>query len=303
LVGARKTAPALKEVKPASRDFRGIAGDTVHDLNVVAAELGYTFESAKRTLERKAAEGAKGKPHIEAVIEAAQTEAVVLGDSTLFGQLHRYAEMRKTIALPEAGLTLEQARAAALLSTTYGNAQDRLRTLGLKPLPQDHLVADARRLGAAFYRQARTKPVRSGAQRNEVMHETSARAKGKPHVEAAIKAAQREAVALGDSTLFGQFHRYAEMRKTIALPETGLTLEQARAAALLSSTYRNAQDRLQTLGLKPLPQDRLAADARRRAAAFYRQARKKSTASHAVYRVSSAAPAVSQTSLSDRKTG
>ena len=146
--------------------------------------------------------------------------------------------------------------------------------------------------------------MRSGAQRNEVMHETSARAKGKPHVEAAIKAAQREAVALGDSTLFGQFHRYAEMRKTIALPETGLTLEQARAAALLSSTYRNAQDRLQTLfGLKPLPQDRLAADARRRAAAFYRQARKKSTASHAVYRVSSAAPAVSQTSLSDRKTG
>jgi hypothetical protein len=39
--------------------------------------------------------------------------------------LHRYAEMRKTIALPAAGLTLEQARAAALLSTTYGNAQDK----------------------------------------------------------------------------------------------------------------------------------------------------------------------------------
>ena len=146
--------------------------------------------------------------------------------------------------------------------------------------------------------------MRSGAQRNEVMRETSStRAKGKPHIGAAIKAAQRAAVALGNSTLFGQLHRYAEMRKTIALPETGLTVEQARAAALLSSTYRNAQDRLQTLGLKPLPQDRLAADARRLAAAFYRQARKKSTASHAAYRVGSPAPAVSQTSLSNRKTG
>ena len=237
----------------------------------------------------------KGKPHIGAAIKAAQTEAVAWGDSTLFGQLHRYAEMRKIIALPEAGLTLEQARAAALLSTTYGNAQDRLQTFGLKPLPQDPLVADARRLGAAFYRKARKKPVRSRSQRSDEMHETAARARGKRHIEAAIKAAQTEAV--GHSTLFGQLHRYAEMRKTITLPEAGLILKQARAAALLSSTYRNAQDRLQTLGLKPLPQDRLAADARRRAAAFYRQARKKSTAS------SSAAPAVSQTSLSDRKTG
>ena len=159
----KEDCPALKEVKPASRDFRGIAGDTAHDLNVVAAELGYTFESAKRTLERKAAEGGKGKPHIEAVIKAAQTEAVVLGDSTLFGQLHRYAEMRKTIALPETGLTLEQARAAALLSSTYRNAQDRLHTLGLKPLPQDRLAADARRLAAAFYRQARKKSTASHA--------------------------------------------------------------------------------------------------------------------------------------------
>ena len=77
---SRKTAPALKEVKPASRDFRGIAGDTTRDLNLVAAELGYTFESAKRTLERKTAECTKRKPHIEAVIKAAQTEAVALGD-------------------------------------------------------------------------------------------------------------------------------------------------------------------------------------------------------------------------------
>ena len=282
MVGARQTARAQKEDKAASRDFRGIAGDTAHDLNAVAAELGYTFESAKRTLERNAAEAAsdtaarvKGKPNIEAAIKAAQTEAVTLGDSTLFGQLHRYAEMRKAITLPEAGLSLEQARAAALLSTTYGNAQNRLQTLGLKTLPQDHLVADARRLGAAFYRQARKKPARSGSQRNEAMRKTAARAKGKPQIEAAIKAAQTEAVASGHSTLFGRLHRYAEMRKTIALPKTGLTLEQARAAALLFSTYRNAQDHLQTLGLKLLPQDHLVADARRRAAAFYRQARKK----------------------------
>jgi hypothetical protein len=278
LVGTRKTAPAQKEGKGASRDLRGIACDTAHDLNAVAAELGYTFESAKRTLERNAAKaasdtlaGAKGKLQIEAAIKAAQTEAVTLGDSTLFGRLHRYAEMRKTIVLPEAGLTLEQARTAALLSTTYGNAQNRLQTLGLKTLPQDHLVAHARRLGAAFYRQARKKPARS----NEAMRKTAAGAKGKLQIEAAIKAAQTEAVASGDSTLFGQLYRYAEMRKTIALPEAGLTLEQARAAALLSSTYRSAQDRLQSLGLKLLPQDRLAADARRLAAVFYRQARKK----------------------------
>ena len=275
MVSPRKTAPAQKELKSASRDFRGIAGDAARDLNAVAAELGYTFESAKRTLERNAAEAAsdksaraRGKPHIGAAIKAAQTEAVALGDSTLFGQLHRYAEMRKTIALPAAGLTSEQARAAALLSTTYGNAQDRLQTLELKPLPQDHLVTDARRLSAAFYRQARKKPARSRSQRSGAMLEM-------PHIEAAISAAQMEAVARGESTLFGQLHRYGEMRKTIALPAAGLTLEQARAAALLSSTYRNAQDRLQTLGLRILPQDRLAADARRLAAAFYRQARKK----------------------------
>jgi hypothetical protein len=166
LVSPRKTAPAQKELKFASRDFRGIAGDAAHDLNAVAAELGYTFESAKRTLARNAAEAAsdkaaraRGKPHIEAAIKAAQTEAVALGDSTLFGQLHRYAEMRKTIALPAAGLTLEQARAAALLSSTNRNAQDRLQTLGLRILPQDRLAADARRLAAAFYRRARKKPV------------------------------------------------------------------------------------------------------------------------------------------------
>jgi hypothetical protein len=282
LVSPRKTAPAQKELKSASRDFRGIAGDAAHDLNAVAAELGYTFESAKRTLARNAAEAAsdkaaraRGEPHIEAAIKAAQTEAVALGDSTLFGQLHRYAEMRKTIALPAAGLTSEQARAAALLSTTYGNAQDRLQTLELKPLPQDHLVTDARRLSAAFYRQARKKPARSRSQRSGAMLEKVARARGMPHIEAAINAAQMEAVALGESTLFGQLHRYGEMRKTIALPAAGLTLAQARAAALLSSTNRNAQDRLQTLGLRILPQDRLAADARRLAAAFYRQARKK----------------------------
>jgi hypothetical protein len=275
LVSPRKTAPAQKELKSASRDFRGIAGDAAHDLNAVAAELGYTFQSAKRTLERNAAEAAsdkaaraRGEPHIEAAIKAAQTEAVALGDSTLFGQLHRYGEMRKTIALPAAGLTSEQARAAALLSTTYGNAQDRLQTLELKPLPQDHLVTDARRLSAAFYRQARKKPARSRSQRSGAMLEML-------HIEAAISAAEMEAVALGESTLFGQLHRYGEMRKTIALPAAGLTLEQARAAALLSSTNRNAQDRLQTLGLRILPQDRLAADARRLAAAFYRQARKK----------------------------
>jgi hypothetical protein len=275
LVSPRKTAPAQKELKSASRDFRGIAGDAARDLNAVAAELGYTFESAKRTLARNAAEAAsdkaaraRGEPHIEAAIKAAQTEAVALGDSTLFGQLHRYGEMRKTIALPAAGLTSEQARAAALLSTTYGNAQDRLQTLELKPLPQDHLVTDARRLSAAFYRQARKKPARSRSQRSGAMLEML-------HIEAAISAAEMEAVALGESTLFGQLHRYGEMRKTIALPAAGLTLAQARAAALLSSTYRNAQDRLQTLGLRILPQDRLAADARRLAAAFYRQARKK----------------------------
>jgi hypothetical protein len=282
LVGARKAAPAQKEGNAASRDFRGIAGDAAHDLNAVAAELGYTFESAKRTLERNAADAAsdtaayvKGKPSIEVAIKAAQMEAVTLGDSTLFGQLHRYSELRKAIVLPEAGLSLDQARAAALLSTTYGNAQNRLQTLGLKTLPQDYLVADARRLGAAFYRQTRKKPARSGSQRNEAMRKTAARAKGKPQIEAAIKAAQTEAVASGNSTLFGRLHRYAEMRKTIALPKTGLTLEQARAAALLFSTYRNAQDQLQTLGLKLLPQDQLVADARRLAASFYRQLRKK----------------------------
>ena len=70
----------------------------------------------------------------------------------------------------------------------------------------------------------------------EAMRKTAARAKGKPQIEAAIKAAQTEAVASGHSTLFGRLHRYAEMRKTIALPKTGLTLEQARAAALLFST-------------------------------------------------------------------
>jgi hypothetical protein len=205
----KENCPSTEGIEVCIARFQGIAGDAAHDLNAVAAELGYTFESAKRTLARNAAEAAsdkaaraRGEPHIEAAIKAAQTEAVALGDSALFGQLHRYAEMRKTIALPAAGLTSEQARAAALLSTTYGNAQDRLQTLELKPLPQDHLVTDARRLSAAFYRQARKKPARSRSQRSGAMREKAARAREMPHIEAAINAAQMEAVALGESTLF-----------------------------------------------------------------------------------------------------
>ena len=167
---------------------------------------------------------------------------------------------------------------AALLSTTYRNAQDRLQTHGLKLLPQDPLAANARRLGAAFYRQAKKKPAQSGAQRHPRAR-AAPRAKGEPLIEAAIKAAQTEAVAQGDSTLFGQLHRYAKMRKSIQLPEDGLTIEQARAAALLSTTYGNLQDRLQTHGLQLLPQDPLVANARRLGATFYRQARKKAVQS------------------------
>jgi hypothetical protein len=90
-----------------------------------------------------------------AVIEQEARKRV---DGTLLELVHRYAEMRESIELPADGLkTLDQARSAALMSTTFGNLQARSQKYGLEPLPRDPRVVEARRQSSNFYRRERVK--------------------------------------------------------------------------------------------------------------------------------------------------
>ena len=103
----------------------------------------------------------KGRRSVDLKLSPEQVAAVV-ADSTL-GRLQKRYDTLLKVRLPSSGLeTIEQARSAAQLSTTFDNLQKRRAELGLEPLPKSPKVADARRLSTAFYRKARAnKPSRS----------------------------------------------------------------------------------------------------------------------------------------------
>jgi hypothetical protein len=87
---------------------------------------------------------------------------------------------------------------------------------------------------------------------------------------------EMEAVAKGDSTLFGLLRRYAALLESTPLPEDGLrTKEQARAARRLVSTYRNLVKRQKEVGLEPAGIDSRITTAERLTTAFYRKERRK----------------------------
>ena len=131
------------------------------------AELQEAIEAklAEKAASREITARARAAPRLDdaektlaaklAVIEDEARERV---DGTLLELVHRYAEMRESIELPADGLkTLDQARFAALLSTTFSNLQARLQKYGLEPLPRDPRVVEARRQSSSFYRRERVK--------------------------------------------------------------------------------------------------------------------------------------------------
>ena len=72
--------------------------DRERDLNALADYLGYTFEEAKRTLERAAPKAerettgrAAAEPRRKTIADA-KAEALAIGDTTLLGQLVKYEE-------------------------------------------------------------------------------------------------------------------------------------------------------------------------------------------------------------------
>lgn len=90
------------------------------------------------------------------IVAALEMEAVERGDSILFGLIRQYRKDRETVPLPPSGYTrLKDARAAARLSTTYGTVQARLKVAGMRPLPPDPSVTEARRLSSNFYQKTR----------------------------------------------------------------------------------------------------------------------------------------------------
>ena len=93
--------------------------------------------------------------------------AAVVADSTL-GRLQKRYDALLKVQFPANGLeNLEQARAAAQLSTTFDNLQKRRAKLGLDPLPKNPKVVEARRLSSNFYRKERAKePARAARSRH-----------------------------------------------------------------------------------------------------------------------------------------
>jgi hypothetical protein len=88
--------------------------------------------------------------------------------------------------------------------------------------------------------------------------ETTGRAKAEPR----LTAAEMEAVARRDSTLFQRYDRYAERLEKIRLPETGIkTVAEYRAAVALVTAYQSLRQRQRELGLKPEPRHPLVARA------------------------------------------
>jgi hypothetical protein len=135
--------------------------DEAHDLNAVAADLGYSFEDARQLLEREAADTARevtgrARAELRPVIEP-PAPVVVIEDQTLLRLQHRYAERLTSTTLPAEGLKdAEQARAARRLIATYQNLRQRHVDRGLEPPPKDARVTEAERLATAFYRQPKT---------------------------------------------------------------------------------------------------------------------------------------------------
>jgi tetratricopeptide (TPR) repeat protein len=88
-------------------------------------------------------------------LAAIEAEAVARGDGTLLRRVHAYREGRQALELPkEGGFTnIADAQAAGRLSATFRNLQDRIEEVGLKRLPDDPVVTEARRLKSFYYRQ------------------------------------------------------------------------------------------------------------------------------------------------------
>jgi hypothetical protein len=82
----------------------------------------------------------------------------LMEDKTLARLRRRYEQRLRSTELPPSGFnTIEQARAAARLVTTYHNLRTRQIERGLEPEPQDSRVVKANSLKIAFYR-VRRKP-------------------------------------------------------------------------------------------------------------------------------------------------
>lgn len=88
-------------------------------------------------------------------LAAIEAEAVARGDGTLLRRVHAYRDGRQALELPEKGgfTNIADAQAAGRLSATFRNLQDRIEEVGLKRLPDDPVVTEARRLKSLFYRQ------------------------------------------------------------------------------------------------------------------------------------------------------
>lgn len=146
---------------------------TKRDLNLHSARLGLSFEAALKALELAAqitrdtlaisASASSVSPGAQSTTTV--SEVVLMEDKTLSRLRDRYTKLLNTIELPENGLkTIDQARAAARLVTTYKNLTKRERERGLEPTRRDVRVIEANRLAEAFYRNRQ----RAGAAGNDL---------------------------------------------------------------------------------------------------------------------------------------
>ena len=103
-----------------------------------------------------------------ATSESSLVQAKAIFKNSKLGKLlQRYKDILESIELPSNGFrTLEQARAAARLSSTYDSLTEEQVKLGFAPTSKDDRVTEARRLRADFYRKQqkalRPTPIRAG---------------------------------------------------------------------------------------------------------------------------------------------
>jgi tetratricopeptide (TPR) repeat protein len=117
-----------------------------------ARELGFTAESAIKTLEREAKDAArettgraKAKPRPDV--------ALVVEGSALVRLRSKYAYLLAHTRLPEKISTKEDAQLAGRLVETYRALWKHELAMGLKPTPKGEQVKEAHRLRVAFYRK------------------------------------------------------------------------------------------------------------------------------------------------------
>ena len=130
-----------------------------HDLDTVLPPL--PVKGATQSKDRRGVDLKLSPERIAAMV------AAVVADATL-GRLQKRYDTLLKVRFPADGLdNLEQARAAAQLSTTFDNLQKRRAKLGLDPLPKNPKVVEARRLSSNFYRKMRAKePAQSARPRH-----------------------------------------------------------------------------------------------------------------------------------------